>query len=75
MAATLPPSGILATVDYGYGRPGLIEFWAGEGDAPTPDFICDAAIQVLRDGETFYTSSRGIPPLRGKFHSPDNRSL
>ena len=64
MAANLPPSGILTTVDYGYGRPGLIEFWAGEGDAPTPAFICDAAIQAMRDGETFYTYTSGIPPLR-----------
>lgn len=64
MAANLPSSGIISTVTYGRERPGLIPFWAGEGNAPTPDFICDAAIQAMRDGETFYTYTRGIPPLR-----------
>ena len=64
MAANLPPSGILTTVNYGDGRPGLIELWAGEGDAPTPDFICDAAMQAMRDGETFYPYTNGIPALR-----------
>ena len=38
--------------------------WAGEGDLPTPDFIYEAAIRSLRDGETFYTAQRGIPELR-----------
>ena len=36
----------------------------GEGDKPTPDFICDAAVASLREGETFYTYQRGIPELR-----------
>lgn len=64
MAATLPESGIMAAVNYGHETPGLIPLWAGEGDAPTPNFICDAAIAGLRDGQTFYTYQRGIPPLR-----------
>ena len=51
-------------VNYGHDRPDLIPFWAGEGDLPAPAFICDAAVQALRDGETFYTYQRGIPPLR-----------
>ena len=36
----------------------------GEGCLPTPAFICEAAEQSLRDGETFYTYQRGIPELR-----------
>jgi aspartate/methionine/tyrosine aminotransferase len=36
----------------------------GEGDLPTPDFISDAAVKSLRDGETFYTYQRGIPEMR-----------
>ena len=64
MAATLPESGIVAMVNYGYEKPGLVPFWAGEGDVPTPGFISEAAIAALRDGETFYTYQRGIPPLR-----------
>ena len=64
MAASLPESGIIEVVNYGRERPGLIPFWAGEGDLPTPDFICDAAIDALRAGHTFYTYQRGIPELR-----------
>jgi aspartate/methionine/tyrosine aminotransferase len=64
MAATLPESGIMNVINYGHGRPGLIPFWAGEGDEPTPAFIAEAAVEALRHGRTFYTYQRGIPPLR-----------
>ncbi|MDH3695650.1 MAG: aminotransferase class I/II-fold pyridoxal phosphate-dependent enzyme, partial [Gammaproteobacteria bacterium] len=63
-AATLPESGIIEVVNYGRERAGLIPFWVGEGDVPTPAFICDAAIKALRAGETYYTYQRGIPSLR-----------
>lgn len=62
--ADLPESGIVEVVNYGRGKEGLIPLWAGEGDLVTPDFICDAAIEALRAGETFYTYQRGIPELR-----------
>lgn len=64
MAAALPESGIVEVFNYGRERPGLIPFWVGEGDLPTPSFISEAAIQALREGHTFYTYQRGIPPLR-----------
>ena len=64
MAASLPESGIMAVVNYGGEKSGLIPLWAGEGDLPTPNFISEAAIQALREGRTFYTYQRGIPPLR-----------
>jgi aspartate/methionine/tyrosine aminotransferase len=57
-------SGIVAAMKYGFGREGLIPLWAGEGDLPTPDFICEAAARSLKAGETFYTWQRGIPELR-----------
>lgn len=60
----LPESGIVEVVNYGREKPGIIALWAGEGDKPTPDFIADAAVASLRDGETFYTYQRGIPELR-----------
>lgn len=63
-ARSLPSSGILEVFNYGFGRPGLIPLWAGEGDLPTPAFICDAAARSLAAGETFYTANRGITPLR-----------
>jgi aspartate/methionine/tyrosine aminotransferase len=62
--ATLPESGIVEVVNYGRERSDIIALWAGEGDKPTPDFISDAAMASLRNGETFYTYQRGIPELR-----------
>lgn len=63
-ARDAPESGIVEVMNYGMTRPGLIPLWAGEGDLPTPDFICDAATRSLAAGETFYTWQRGIPELR-----------
>lgn len=63
-AREAPPSGIVAVMNYGRLRPGLIPLWAGEGDLPTPELLREAAIRSLRDGETFYTWQRGIPDLR-----------
>jgi aspartate/methionine/tyrosine aminotransferase len=63
-ARAAPESGIVEVFNYGRGRDCLIPLWVGEGDLPTPQFICDAAVQSLRDGETFYTYQRGIPELR-----------
>src|SRR5437868_4781500 len=36
----------------------------GDPDFPTPDFITDAAIQALREGDTHYTEIAGRPALR-----------
>jgi aspartate/methionine/tyrosine aminotransferase len=63
-AREAPESGIVEVFNYGRGREGLIPMWAGEGDLPTPDFIYEAAIRSLQEGETFYTAQRGIPELR-----------
>lgn len=63
-ARNAPESGIVATVNYGRTRAGLIPLWVGEGDLPTPAFICEAATASLAAGETFYTWQRGIPDLR-----------
>lgn len=63
-ARDAPESGIMAAVNHGRDRKGLIPLWAGESDLPTPAFICEPAIAALRAGETFYTWNRGIPELR-----------
>ena len=39
-------------------------FGAGEPDFDTPEFIKEACIQALRDGETKYAPTPGIPALR-----------
>jgi aspartate/methionine/tyrosine aminotransferase len=63
-ARAAPESGIVEAMNYGRGRDGLTPLWAGEGDLPTPSFICEAATRSLAAGETFYTWQRGIPELR-----------
>ncbi len=63
-ARTLPESGIVKVFNHGRDSKGLIPMWAGEGDLPTPKFICDAAAKSMASGETFYTNNRGIPDLR-----------
>ncbi len=63
-ARDAPESGIVEVFNYGRNRQGLIPLWVGEGDVPTPAFICEAAARSLQAGETFYTYQRGIPELR-----------
>lgn len=57
-------SGIQIVFNHGRERPGLIPLWVGEGDQPTPDFICNPTMRSLREGETYYTNQRGEPDLR-----------
>ncbi|MGE3831479.1 MAG: aminotransferase class I/II-fold pyridoxal phosphate-dependent enzyme, partial [Parvibaculaceae bacterium] len=59
-----PDSGIITAVNHGMGRGDVIPVWSGEGNVPTPEPFCRAAIDSLLAGETFYTWQRGIPPLR-----------
>jgi len=59
-----PESGIVEAMNYGRRRGNVMPLWAGEGDMPTPSFICEAATRALAAGETFYTWQRGIPELR-----------
>jgi aspartate/methionine/tyrosine aminotransferase len=60
----LETSGIAQLFNLGVRREGVIPLWFGEGDLPTPDFICEAAARSLLAGNTFYTHKRGIPELR-----------
>lgn len=61
---TLPPSGIAKIAIPRLGDPTVIPLWFGEGDMVTPEFIRDAAVSALRDGETFYNFTRGTLHLR-----------
>jgi aspartate aminotransferase len=42
----------------------VIDFGEGESDFETPDIIKEGAIQAIRDGQTRYTATAGILPLR-----------
>ncbi len=68
-------TGIVRVAQHGWGKEGLIPLWFGEGDLPTPDFICRAASDALMGGETFYTHQRGIDPVRDALVSYMNRTF
>jgi aspartate aminotransferase len=42
----------------------IVSLSAGEPDFKTPNFICDAAIEAIRDGAHGYTMNTGTPELR-----------
>ncbi len=48
-----PDSGIVKAAMYGFGRPGVIPLWAGEGNLPTPQEFSKPAADSLLAGETF----------------------
>ncbi len=62
--AALRDSLIRRISEEGMGRDGVIALWFGEPDAPTPQFIKDAATAALAADHTFYTQNRGVPALR-----------
>ncbi|MDF3010146.1 MAG: aspC [Burkholderiales bacterium] len=60
----LAASKIREIYNQGVGMPGLLAFWAGESDEPTPGFIRRAAQASLEAGEVFYSQNLGVPELR-----------
>jgi aspartate/methionine/tyrosine aminotransferase len=73
----LEESKIREVANAGMGRSDVLAFWFGESDEVTPDFIREAAIASIRDGETFYAHNLGLPELRAavsaytsKLHGP-----
>ena len=42
----------------------VVGFGAGEPDFDTPDYIKEAAIKAMKEGQTKYTAAAGIPALR-----------
>jgi aspartate/methionine/tyrosine aminotransferase len=60
----LEESKIREVANAGMGRSDVMAFWFGESDEVTPDFIRQAAIESLQNGETFYAHNLGLPELR-----------
>lgn len=60
----LEESKIREVANAGIGRSDVLAFWFGESDEVTPDFIRQAAIDSLHNGETFYAHNLGLPELR-----------
>ena len=61
---SLAASRIREIYNQGVGMSGLLAFWAGESDEPTPGFIRRAAQASLEAGEVFYSQNLGVPDLR-----------
>ncbi len=73
----LEESKIREVANAGMGRSDVLAFWFGESDEVTPDFIRQAAVDSLQNGETFYSHHLGMPELReaiaaymGGLHDP-----
>ncbi len=60
----LPASKIREVANAAMGRSDVLAFWFGESDEPTPQFIRDAAVRSIADGETFYSHNLGLAELR-----------
>lgn len=60
----MPRSGIREIMDCAWGRPGVIRLEVGEPNFPTPAHIVEAAHTAALEGQTGYTLTAGIPPLR-----------
>jgi aspartate/methionine/tyrosine aminotransferase len=60
----LAASKIRELYNEGVGKPGILPFWVGEPDEPTPAFIRKAGADSIAAGEVFYTHNLGIPELR-----------
>lgn len=60
----LAGSKIRQVADAAMGRDGVLPFWFGESDLPTPQPIREAGAKALAEGKTFYTQNLGRPELR-----------
>ncbi|TFG75805.1 MAG: pyridoxal phosphate-dependent aminotransferase [Thermodesulfobacteriales bacterium] len=52
----------------------VIHFEVGEPDFPTPDVIANEAIKSIKEGDTKYTHSLGIPELRQAISESYNKN-
>jgi len=43
---------------------GVLRLYFGESNAPTPDYIKQAAARAMAEGYTYYTENAGLPSLR-----------
>ncbi|MDE2464589.1 MAG: pyridoxal phosphate-dependent aminotransferase [Alphaproteobacteria bacterium] len=60
----LPASKVREVANAGFGQSGVLRFWFGESDEPTPEFIKAAATAALARDEVFYTHNNGRDDLR-----------
>jgi len=63
-AHAIPPSGIRRFFDIVQEMDDVISLGVGEPDYSTPWVACQAGIASIEQGQTAYTSNRGLPQLR-----------
>jgi len=63
-ARVIPPSGIRKFFDIVLTMKDVISLGVGEPDFNTPWNVCEAGIYSIEQGNTAYTSNRGLQPLR-----------
>ncbi len=63
-AHAIPPSGIRRFFDIVQEMDDVISLGVGEPDYSTPWVACQAGIASIEQGQTSYTSNRGLPALR-----------
>jgi len=63
-AQTIPPSGIRKFFDLALTMENVISLGVGEPDFRTPWNICESSIYSIEQGNTSYTSNKGLPSLR-----------
>jgi len=61
---SIPPSGIRRFFDIVQEMDDVISLGVGEPDYATPWVACEAGIASVEQGQTSYTSNRGLPALR-----------
>lgn len=61
---SLAASKIRQVANAGMGQSNVLGFWFGEPYQPTHPKICQAAIEALKNGDTFYQHNLGVPKLR-----------
>jgi len=60
----LPGSKIREVANAAMGRGDVLPFWFGESDEATPQFVREAAVRSIMEGETFYSHNLGLAELR-----------
>ncbi|MDP3397437.1 MAG: aminotransferase class I/II-fold pyridoxal phosphate-dependent enzyme [Methanoregula sp.] len=63
-ANKIPPSGIRKFFDLALSMDNVISLGVGEPDFRTPWNICESSIYSIEQGNTSYTSNKGLPSLR-----------